>query len=197
MMYMYIQCILFFRFTSRRLFSQYLQIYGIVSLIWAVCRFQIGKEIFFYFREIILQWFNFKDLSAILYMYILFVWRCIWTLLAYYLHIFFMIDHLLYVFTLYIMPLIYNLYICLILNNLCLHVFEPAVHFLYWKVIINYICIWICSQLAMYTTFMIIYVLFSISQIAAQLLWPSLSPSHKDLYLEEHVAIVLCTWNRK
>lgn len=46
MMYMYIQCILFFRFTSRRLFSQYLQIYGIVSLIWAVCRFQIGKCFF-------------------------------------------------------------------------------------------------------------------------------------------------------
>lgn len=136
-------------------------------------------------------------MSAILYMYILFVWRCIWTLLAYYLHIFFMIDHLLYVFTLYIMPLIYNLYICLILSNLCLHIFEPAVHFLYWKVIIKYICIWICSQLAMYTTFMIICVLFSISQIAVQLLWPSLSPSHKDLYLEEHVAIVLCTWNRK
>lgn len=138
---MYIQCILFFRFTSRRLFSQYLQIYGIISLIWAVCRFQIGKDIFFYFREIILQWFNFKGLSAILYMYILFVWRCIWTLLALFTY-FFMIDHSLYVFTLYIMPLIYNLYICLTLSYLCLHIFEPAVHFLYWKVVIKYIYVY-------------------------------------------------------
>lgn len=69
MMYVYIQSIFFFRFTPRRLFSQYLQIHGIVSLIWAMCKFQIGKWIYIYFRKIILQSFIFKGLSAFIYMY--------------------------------------------------------------------------------------------------------------------------------